>query len=446
VITDDDVRIAYQVFGTGSPTVLSQTFPSHVEAVWEFDTTRRYFERLAASLRLVTFDHRGSGLSDGFDTPPNLEDRALDIKAVMDAAGFEKANIIGYDFGSVVALGFAAARPDRVERIALINSRVGPTAKPRADELNPGGAAEGPGAVYEAGAQFMRDMDTVGVEFTEHYTRFSPSFGRFEDDVPALLRFERMIGGRDVFRRQIENRGTLDVVDVAPSVQAPTLVAHLRSNRLIHVGYARLLAELIPNSTLLEMDGNDQMFWLADNWAEVADAQVEFLTGTTATVPLDRRFAVVMFTDIVGSTSESLASGDREWRRRLDTHDRISTRVAERHGGTIVKHTGDGILAVFDMPSRAVAAALELRRALADSGVDIRAGVHAGEIEARGEDISGAVVNLAARVEQAAADGQVWVTRTVRDMLIGSPHRFGPAGSHTLKGFDGTWDLYAVET
>ena len=286
----------------------------------------------------------------------------------------------------------------------------------------------------------------MGVELTEAYTSFSPSFENYQDDVPLLLRFERLVGGRDVFLRQIENRGSLDVVDVAPSVRAPTLVSHLRDSRLIHVGYARLLAELIPDSTLHEVDGADQMFWLADNWRDIADAQVEFLTGSPADHPVDRRFAVVLFTDIVGSTGASVASGDEEWRRRLDTHDRISTRVCGRHGGTIVKHTGDGILAVFDMPSQAMSAAIDLRAQLEGAGIGIRAGIHAGEIEVRGDDISGAAVNLAARVEQAAGDGRIWLTRTVRDLLMGSKHHFVAAGSHHLKGFDDAWELFELAT
>jgi class 3 adenylate cyclase len=186
------------------------------------------------------------------------------------------------------------------------------------------------------------------------------------------------------------------------------------------------------------------MYWISDNWKDYIDAGITFVANTTVEAPLERRFAVVIFTDIVGSTATSVDSGDSEWRNRLDMHDRVSDRIVTEHGGAMVKSTGDGILATFHMPTSALDAALELNNELSIANISIRTGLHAGEVEVRGTDISGATVNLAARVQQAAADGHIYTTTTIRDMLIGSPYQFNDAGAHTLKGFDGTWQLIEV--
>jgi class 3 adenylate cyclase len=204
-------------------------------------------------------------------------------------------------------------------------------------------------------------------------------------------------------------------------VEAPTLIIHSVGTRLHHVGYARYLAQLIPDATLLELPGYDFMYWISDNWKDYVDAGITFIANTKVDAPLERRFAVVMFTDIVGSTATSVDSGDSEWRDLLDMHDRVSDRVVTEHGGSIVKNTGDGILATFHMPSHALDAANDLKNELSKAKIEIRTGIHAGEIEVRGEDISGATVNLAARVEQAAATGHIYTTTTIRDMLIGRP-------------------------
>ena len=254
--------------------------------------------------------------------------------------------------------------------------------------------------------------------------QFSPSLAKYPDVLSGLPKFERMVGTRDVYQRQLASVADIDVVGIASQARAPTLVTHTVGDRLLHVGYARLLDELIPGSTLIEFEGEDHMFWIADNWREMADAQIKFLSDADVEVPVERQFAAVVCTDIVESTSKSLASGDVEWRRRLDTHDRITRQVIHRHQGELIKSTGDGTLATFTMPSQAVEAVIELRDELAQSGIPIRAGIHAGEIEIREGDISGAVVNLAARVEEAAPKGEIYATKAVTDMLLGSEHAF----------------------
>ncbi len=441
VVTDDDVRIAYQDFGTGPSTVFALSLWSHLEGLWEQELIRRVFERMASNLRVLMFDQRGTGMSDGFIEAPSLEDRTLDIRAVMSSAGIEQANLIGFDFGAMVAIGFAVAYPEHVNRLVVINSRVGLSAKQKAGELNP--EAEEPKPWGSPKAR-LEQADFFGVEFDDSYTYFSPSMAKYPDYVRWGPTIQRLVGSRDVIKRQIESVAPIDVVDSAPRVQAPTLVTHTLGNRMYHVGYARLLAELIPDSKLLEFMGDDQDYWLADNWRDIVDAHITFITDLDVDAPVDRRFSVVVFTDIVGSTSASMASGDDEWHRRLDTHDRISTRVITRYAGSVIKNTGDGLLATFDTPSQAVDAVIQLRDELADARIPIRAGIHAGEVEVRDDDIAGAVVNLAARVEQKASDDDIYTTATIKDMLIGSHHNFESVGSHQLKGFDGVWPLYRI--
>ena len=436
-MTDDDVRIAYQDFGNGAPTVVINTVLGHLEAFWEEEHLHRLFERLAANLRVLMFDHRGNGLSDGFIDPPSLIDRTLDVKAVMDDAGVDRASLFGFDFGSQLAIAFAVHYPERADRMVLANSRVGASAKAQADALHPE-AEESPVVGRSSW------LDTVGVDVDEAVVYFSPSLAKYPDVLRWLPKFERMVGTRDVYQRQLASVADIDVVGIASQVRAPTLVTHTVGDRLYHVGYARLLAELIPGSKLIEFEGEDHMYWVADNWREMADAQIKFLSDAEVEVPVERQFAAVVFTDIVESTSNSLATGDVEWRRRLDTHDRITRHVAHRHQGELIKSTGDGTLATFTMPSQAVEAVIELRDELAQSGIPIRAGIHAGEIEIREGDISGAVVNLAARVEQAAPNGEIYATKAVTDMLLGSEHAFESAGAHTLKGFEGTWSLHRL--
>ena len=253
-----------------------------------------------------------------------------------------------------------------------------------------------------------------------------------------------MWGDREMVRRQAESIAPLEVSDIASQVEAPTLLTHTADNGILHVGYARLLSQLIPNATLLEFDGRDQHYWLAPNWREIVDAHISFIRRSEIQMPVDRRFAVVLFTDIVDSTRSSMSAGDVRWRDLLDIHDLVANRVVDRNSGRMVKMTGDGVLATFESPSNALSAATEMKRELGVAGIPIRAGLHAGEIEIRGDDISGSVVNLAARVLDAADDGQVATTGSMRDLMLGSLFEFEAIGSHALKGFDGRWQLYAV--
>jgi len=225
VIADDDVRVAYQDFGDGPPVVLVPTVLGQLEAFWDFVHLRHFYERLAANLRVLMFDHRGNGLSDGFVDPPSLIDRTLDVKAVMDAAGVDQVSLLGFDFGSQLAIAFTVEFPERVDRLVLANSRVGESAKARADALNPD-AGDRPAARY--------GLDEVGVAVDEGWVRTSLSLAKYPDVLRWMPRFERMVGTRDVHRRQTESVADVDVVLLAPLVTAPTLVTHSVDNRSRH--------------------------------------------------------------------------------------------------------------------------------------------------------------------------------------------------------------------
>lgn len=444
VETDDGVRVAYQLFGSGPSTVYAPVGMSSIEGLWGAALSRTW-ERMAANLRVVLFDHRGSGLSDGFDTLPSLAERALDVKAVMGASGMDSASLWGFEFGAQVAMAFAAEYPSRVDRIVLVNGRVGQPARQMADKLAPE-APDRPADVVD----FWEDLaglENVGVELNRDVLlRLNPSLSKHPDFFAQMLSYERSAGSRSAQKRHAASIFETNSVEIAPIVEAPTLIVHAEGNRMHHVGYARYLAQLIPNATLVELPGEDQMYWLSDNWKDYVDAGIAFIAEAPVEVPVERKLAVVMFTDIVGSTETAVGTGDSEWRTQLDMHDRLSDRIVTHHRGTVVKNTGDGILATFDMASQALAAAHDLRSELSKANIEIRTGIHAGEIEVRGTDVAGAAVHLAARVQQAASGGTIYTTTAIYEMLIGSPYEFADAGTHHLKGFKEQWRLYRATT
>ncbi|MGO9875717.1 MAG: adenylate/guanylate cyclase domain-containing protein [Acidimicrobiia bacterium] len=258
-------------------------------------------------------------------------------------------------------------------------------------------------------------------------------------------RFQRLSASPRDFRRQIEGIFQLDAGDAPERITAPTLVIHVKGDRVLPVACGRALAEIIPDARYVEVEGDDHFSWALPNWRDIVDPALEFLTGTMLERAPTRRFATVLFTDIVDSTRQSAAVGDTAWRTTIDAHDRLARKLVDRHGGRVVKSTGDGLLVVFDVPSQAVSCGAAMVRELRSIGVDIRAGVHAGEIEVHDDlDVSGIAVNLAARVEQAAHDGELWSSSTVRDLMLGGAATFEDRGEHALKGIDGAWRLFAV--
>jgi class 3 adenylate cyclase len=439
------VRIAYQEFGSGPPVVVIPPLVSNMELLWEHELYRRVLEYQARHLHVAMFDKRGIGLSDRFEEHPTLEQRIEDVTAVMDAVGFERASIVGLSEGGLMAQLFASTCPERVDRLVVINTGVLDN-QVDAEEIlrhSPIGSAERARSVFDQLVESWGEDPRFFVEW------FSPSQIGNVGFVRWTGRYECLSATRADLRRQIDSIFGLMVAygpEALARIEAPTLVMSVRGDRIMPPGFSPLIAERVRDARLVEFDGEDHFCWMMPDWREVNDSLIGFLIDQPIVQrEQERRFAVVLFTDIVNSTATAASMGDTTWRETLDSHDRIAWRSTDRHRGHIVKTTGDGLLAIFDTPSAAISCATELRSDLAGIGLDIRAGLHAGEIEVRdATDVAGVAVHMAARVEQAAGAGQILLSGTMRDLLLGSDVVTADAGEHVLKGFEGRWPLYAV--
>jgi class 3 adenylate cyclase len=427
-----DLSIAYQVVGDGPvDLVWVPGFVSHVEILWELPLWRRLLDRLSSFARVVIFDKREQGLSDRTGAPPTLEDIAGDLGAVMDAAGSERATIVGLSEGGPAALLFAASHPQRVSGLALVGSYARLSRAPD----NPAGVP----------AERLRDFVERVVEEWGGPTALALWFGAEEADDPALaewwarlLRAGTSPGGARALLRLYEE---LDARPALSSISAPTLVVHGRDDALVPAALGRAVADAIPGARYLELPGPHLPFAVDDGRAFAAAVE-ELVTGRLAEPDPERVLATVLVTDIVGSTGQATALGDRAWRELLQRHDDASRREFERFRGREVKQTGDGFLATFDGPARAVRCAAAIRDALAPLGLSLRTGVHTGECELRGADVSGIAVHIAARVGAAAGPGEVLVSSTVHDLVIGSGLEFEERGERELAGVPGSWRLF----
>jgi class 3 adenylate cyclase len=426
-----ELSIAYQVIGDGPVNiVVVPGFISNLEMMPDAYPYAELLERLGSIGRCVLFDKRGTGLSDRAIGFGSLEDRADDIRAVMDDVGFETASIFGYSEGGPLSLVFAAAHPDRVDALAL----------------------------YATFATLFSDRDKeTRVREMIDFTRENWGTGRgltpflqhvpFDNEavVAALARYERGAASPSLAAAILEATTEIDATALLASVKVKTLVLHSTGDPTVPITDGRRLAEGIPGATFIEHDAD--YHWHFDGrklW--FTDRLVEFLAGDHAQPVVTNRFlATVLFTDIVGSTEEASRQGDSDWTRLLQRHDQSARSDIERLGGRVVKTTGDGLLALFDSPSRAVVAAQAIKDDVGVIGLRIRAGVHTGEIEQLDSDIGGIGVHIASRVSGHAGDGEVWVSRTVRDLTTGSGLEFNEEGPHVLKGVPGEWDLYSVK-
>jgi class 3 adenylate cyclase/alpha-beta hydrolase superfamily lysophospholipase len=427
-----DLSIAYQVVGDGPVDVVwVPGFVSHVEILWELPLWRRLLDRLSAFARVVIFDKREQGLSDRTGAPPTLEDIAGDLGAVMDAAGSERATIVGLSEGGPAALLFAASYPQRVSGLALVGSYARLSRAPD----NPAGVP----------AEQLRGFVERVVAEWGGPAALSLWFGAEAAGDPALaewwarlLRAGTSPGGARALLRLYEE---LDARPALSSISAPTLVVHGRDDALVPAALGRAVADAIPGARYLELPGPHLPFAIDDGRAFAAAVE-ELVTGRLAEPDPERVLATVLVTDIVGSTGQATALGDRAWRELLQRHDDASRREFERFRGREVKQTGDGFLATFDGPARAVRCAAAIRDALAPLGLLLRTGVHTGECELRGTDVSGIAVHIAARVGAAAAPGEVLVSSTVHDLVIGSGLEFEERGERELAGVPGSWRLF----
>lgn len=339
---------------------------------------------------------------------------------------------------------FAADFPDRVESLTLMGSFVSPRYVDRVPQYERVG--DPPRQSREQIIERFLQMASTWAEDPTYMVEWEmPSQTGNESFTRWVGRLQRLSCSPKDFLRQFQSIAALDAGDAPERISARTMVMHVKGDAVLHVALGRLLADLIPGATFVEVEGADHFHWIMPNWHEIADKQIEFATGASVKRTSKRQFGTILFTDIVDSTRRSSAEGDLKWREVLDSHDRITRGLIDQHRGRVVKSTGDGLLAVFDVPSQGVECGMKMCDALRAIGVEIRAGLHAGEIEVHEDgDISGIAVNLAARVEQQAADGELWTSSTVRDSMLGGSASFTERGEHELKGIDGSWRLFSV--
>jgi class 3 adenylate cyclase len=429
-----DIDIAFSEFGRedGPRLVWVSGFISHLEMNWEAAPYANLIGPLAEACRIIAFDKRGTGLSSrdlGFGS---MADRADDIRAVMDACEWPEAHLFGMSEGGPLAVLFAATNPDRVLSFSLYGTGARFSQAPDYPlGVDADGAELFPAALEAAWGTGA----ALGAPFVAHAE---------EGPISEIARFERnactpkMAG--EIMRRNLE----IDVRSLLSAVQVPTLVVHAVDDPLVPVELGRYLAEHIDGASYVELPLAIHASTHAEDYEQLIDAVIDHVQGKRERVAAERTLATVLFTDIIDSTQTAARLGDQQWRRLLDRHDTESQRCVDRFGGRMVKQTGDGMLATFDGPARGVQCAQLLSDTLAPLGVPIRAGLHTGEIERRGDDVGGIAVHIGARVASLAGSGEVFVSRTVRDLVVGSELRFEDRGTHDLKGVPDTWQLYAA--
>jgi pimeloyl-ACP methyl ester carboxylesterase len=434
--TTNGVHIAYQVVGKRPlDLVFVPPFISHLDLFWEDPDIARFYRRLASFSRLILFDKRGVGLSDRVAFA-HLEQRMDDLRAVMDAVGSERATICGMSEGAAMSVLFAATYPERTRSLVLC----GPSVKLVSTEDFPYGyPRKDIAAFYDACVDaWGQGTSTLGV--------FSPSVLSDPEKLQWAARLERQSASPGALRVLGEMNLDIDIRGVLSSVHVPTLIIQATDDVVAPVGQARYVAERIPGAKYIEVAGIDHVPWTGD--AETVLGEIEeFLTGERHGPTADRVLATVLFTDIVGSTEQDAQRGDRAWRELLDRHDLMVSEELRQFRGRQVKSTGDGVLATFDGPARAMRCARAIQVRAERLGVKVRAGLHTGEVELRGDDhdVSGIAVHIAQRVSALARPGEVLVSRTVTDLVAGSGIEFADRGEHELKGVPGTWRLFAVE-
>jgi class 3 adenylate cyclase/pimeloyl-ACP methyl ester carboxylesterase len=430
-----DVHIAYQVFGEGDiDLVYTPGWVSNVELIWEIPQPVEAFERLASFARVILWDKRGTGLSDPVAAPPTLDDRMDDLRAVMDAAGSERAALCGISEGGPTSVLFAATYPERTHSLVLYGTAPRFTAAP--------------GCEWGWTPQQMRERAD---DITRNWGKgalldlFIPGAGADPATVELWGRFQRSCASPGMALSLWKSLGAIDTRPILASVRVPTLVLHRTDEIAIPVQGGRMLAAMIPGARLVELPGNIHVPFMSGDTSHMLDVIEEFLTGARHPPDSDRILTTVLFTDIVGSTTRAAELGDRRWNELLERHDTVMRRQLVRYRGTEVNRTGDGFLATFDGPARAVQCAVSAADALRPLALDIRAGVHTGECERRGDALSGLAVHIGARVAAMAGAGEVLVSRTVKDLVVGSDLHFTDRGEHELKGVPDRWHLFAVQ-
>jgi pimeloyl-ACP methyl ester carboxylesterase len=429
----DGIKIAWQVFGDGPAEMLFVPgWVSNVDLFWQYPQPREFFTELAAFARVAVYDKPGTGASDPVEVAPLVEERIDQLVHVMDAAGLSRPTVIGVSEGGVTACLAAAARPDRVERLVLMDATAGLFDARAKGEMSD--------AEHSAWQAFLRRTAETWGEGRDGDIWLA---GTPNADA-AWGRLQRACASPAVARRYYESWADgLTAWDVLPAIHQPTIVLHRTDDRVLPIKAGRVAAQQIPGAKMVELPGAEHLPWLGDT-AEMLAQLRGFVGAPPPVARTDRVLATVMFTDLVGSTDQLARLGDAAWTGRLDRHGRIVRGGLERFDGRLVKSTGDGAVAVFSGPARATEAARWILEALPGEDLHARAGVHVGEIELQGDDITGLAVHISARIMGVAEADEVLVSRTVRDLTAGSGLRFTDRGTHSLKGIPDEVQLYAL--
>ncbi|MFW8593340.1 adenylate/guanylate cyclase domain-containing protein [Cribrihabitans neustonicus] len=422
-----DVHIAYQTFGSGQRNlVLVPGFISQIETYWDEPSFARWLERLGQFARVAVFDKRGTGLSDRGVATPDMDKRMDDIRAVMDAAGFGTASILGISEGGSLAAVFAAYHPQRCEHLILYGAFASFTSW----------------FPDEKALQQLFDYAETAWGTGTSLPLFCPSTAGDLQIQEWWGKYERTgASPRDVIEIMKVN-SQIDITGILPSIKAPALVLHKTADALIDIGGGRTLAAHIPNARLIELPGVDHFAFLGAEAGQIAAAIEEFVTGCKPQPVVDRVLAAIVFTDIAGSTARAEAMGDSAWRSLKDAHDNRVREELQIFNGREIKSLGDGFLATFDGPGRAIQCASAIRDAIARLGLDIRVSVHTGEVEITEDDVRGLAVHIASRIAELAQPGEIVVSRTVKDLVAGSGFDFEFLGEHELKGLPDRWKIY----
>jgi pimeloyl-ACP methyl ester carboxylesterase len=431
-----DLNIAYQVTGDGPrDLVYVPGWISNVEVAWDDPRMARFLGRLGSFSRLIVFDKRGTGMSDPVPLLllPTLEERMDDVRAVMDAVGSESATLLGHSEGGNMCILFAATYPERTDGLILVSSY----AKRIPSEDYPW-APSG-----ENRAEDIAQTERTFGDPDELPTWLAPS--RMDDEAfrISMARYLRLSSSPKAAAHLLEMNTQIDTTKVLPSIHVPTLCIYREHDADVNIEEGRWIASQIENSKLAVLPGEDHIL-NGDDSTEIADEIEEFVTGHRTAAAPERILATVLFTDIVGSTQIAAAMGDAAWRDLLDRHNAVVQSQVEAFRGRVVATQGDGVLATFDGPGRAITAARSIHDALIPLGLEVRSGLHTGEIEIVGDDVAGIAVHIGARVSALAMSGEVLVSRTVKDLVVGSQVAFEDRGVHTLKGIPDEWQIYAA--
>jgi class 3 adenylate cyclase/alpha-beta hydrolase superfamily lysophospholipase len=430
-----DASLAYDVFGEGERDILvTFGWVGSFQSAWDYPPHARWLQRLGTLGRVIVWDKRGTGLSERLppDRLPTLEERMDDMRAVMDAAGSERAAVFGISEGGSLSALFAATHPDRTTALIILG---GFARMLHADDYEWG-------ATPESAEEFNTRVGSTWGDNAWLLKVWAPSVA---GDPVAQEQWNRMLvtGGTPAtaiaWLRMVQ---ATDIRDVLPAIRVPTLILHRADDIIVPAAHGRYFGERIPGARYVELPGADHLWWI--NGDDNLDEVESFMTGAPATAISDRVLATVMFTDIVDSTTRAAEVGDRRWHDLVEAHDRLVRARLERYHGREVKTLGDGFLATFDGPGRAIRCAAEVRDAVRSLGLELRAGLHTGECEMAGDDIRGIAVNIGARVGAKAGAGEVLVSQTVKDLVAGSGLAFEDRGEHELKGVPGAWRLYSV--